>query len=90
MTKQTGERTTSPPMMRAWYWRQMSIIPAYISLMSGTAVSGGSPSVTSATPGVPPIAAMSLMLDAIAFQPRSRQGVVAAVKWTPSTIVSVV
>ena len=33
---------------------------------------------------------MSLTLDAMHFQPRSRQGVVSRVKWTSSTTVSVV
>ena len=36
------------------------------------------------------MAAMSLMLEARDFQPRSGQGVVWRVKWTPSTTVSVV
>ena len=36
------------------------------------------------------MAAMSLMLDASDFQPRSGQGVVWRVKWMPSTTVSVV
>ena len=36
------------------------------------------------------MAAMSLTLAAISFHPKSAQGVVSRVKWTPSTTVSVV
>ncbi len=88
--KPTGDLTMSPPMTRAPNSRQISLMPEYSSLTSSTSVSAGSPRVTRANAGVPPIAATSLTLEAITFQPKSRHGVVSEVKWIPSTMVSVV
>src|SRR5206468_928701 len=50
--------------------------------------SAGSASETSANRGVPPIAATSLRLTAIARQPTSSGEQVLQVKWTPSTCMS--